>query len=75
MELREKVRKVCDILVADWQRQGEYLDQSQVERLLDKRQLSPEECLVVFEHLARMGVVFDDAAVRARRHSLVRVSW
>ena len=47
--------------MADWQRQGEYLERTHVERLLDKRQLAPEECLEVYERLARVGIVFDDA--------------
>jgi RNA polymerase nonessential primary-like sigma factor len=47
--------------MTDWQRQGEHLERFQVERLLDKRQLAPEECLEIYERLARVGIVFDDA--------------
>lgn len=47
------VEKIVSILKADWQCQDEYLERDQVERLLDKRQASPDECLEVYQHLAR----------------------
>lgn len=54
--LSERAQKAFDALVDDYHRQGEHLDQDQVDRLLDKRDLNPAESLRVYERLSQEGI-------------------
>ncbi len=60
--LTERAQKAFDALVDDYHRQGECLDQEQVDRLLDKRNLNPAESLCVYELLSeeRIEITVDN---------------
>jgi RNA polymerase primary sigma factor len=55
-----KIDKVVADLVADYDRQDGYLASSNVDRLLEKRQLTIEECADVLRQLEALGITPED---------------
>jgi RNA polymerase primary sigma factor len=51
-----KINKVIQDLVADYDRRDGFLSKAQVERLLEKRQLSIGECTEVYRQLETLGI-------------------
>ncbi|HEC16005.1 MAG TPA: sigma-70 family RNA polymerase sigma factor [Sedimenticola sp.] len=51
-----RARQAADALIDDYHRQGGKLEQSQVDRVLDRRGLNASECLFVYEYLDQQGV-------------------
>lgn len=56
----EKVDRTVQILLSDYDRRDGYLPKSHVERVLDKRRLSIEECVEVYRQLELVGVTLED---------------
>lgn len=55
-----KVERVVEVLVADYQRQGSKLLQSQLERAVLKKNLSPDHTVEVIARLRQQGIVPDE---------------
>ena len=55
-----KVERVIRDLVADYDRLDGFLSKSHVERLIDKRQLTVEECTEVYRQLNALGISIED---------------
>lgn len=56
----ERIERVVDILIADYERQDGHLEVAQVERVLEKRALSVAECEAVLAELEKLGISLSD---------------
>jgi RNA polymerase primary sigma factor len=56
----ERVARALAALSDDYARQGKAIHQRQVDRYLEKRRLSPEECSAVFEGLVAAGIKIEE---------------
>jgi hypothetical protein len=52
----ERVVRAVSALTDDYERQGGVLHQRQVDRYLDRRHLTPDECSAVFAGLVAAGI-------------------
>jgi RNA polymerase primary sigma factor len=57
--LTENAARAVQILLAEYDRQGERLSQEQIDRVLHKRELSPQESLAIYQVLSEKGIEID----------------
>jgi RNA polymerase primary sigma factor len=60
---RERVARAISALSDDFERQGGILHQRQVDRHLDRRHLTPDECSAVFAGLISAGIRIEDPII------------
>jgi RNA polymerase primary sigma factor len=60
--MSERVDRVVQALIDDYERQEHRLSQDEVDRVIDKRSLTPEEAVLVYEALRHKGIVVEARA-------------
>jgi RNA polymerase primary sigma factor len=68
----ERVDRVVRVLLDDYERQEHRLSQDQIDRVIDKRGLSAEEAVLVYEALKRERVAFDGMAEDVNEPAVTR---
>lgn len=69
-----KISKVVSDLVADYDRRDSYLTADHVERLLEKRTLSVEECSEVYRQLNALGISIEDELESFDEAAILRIN-